>query len=139
MLIEAVLTGENVTAWGRELRKAVDDPNNCTKIAAFVVHVIDSAHKDRDHNHAPMLVHGIVENSEYDTPKFHAWAESEDTVIDLTLPPPARFPPKDDYHRIKRIETTRRYSSEGISINVIRYGHYGPWDDEAFADDLLFG
>lgn len=85
-----------------------------------------------------MLVHGIVENSEYDTPKFHTWAEIEDTVVDLTLPPPVRFVLKARYDTLEGIETTRRYSSEEISINSIRYGHYGPWDDQAFADRSLF-
>ena len=137
-LIKAVVAGKIDTAWGKELRKAVDEANNCAKIAAFVAHVIYAAQQDGDHDPAPMLVHGIVETSPYDAPKFHAWAEVEEIVIDLTLPPPVQFTSKDHYYALKGIETTRRYSSEDISINLVRHGHYGPWDDEAFPAQSLF-
>jgi hypothetical protein len=137
-LIQAVLAGEIETAWGKELREALDEPHNCTKIAAYAVHVIDSANLEEESARTPMLVHGIVENSEFDVPKFHAWAEVGDTVIDLTLPSLVHFASKDQYYALKGIETTRRYTAEEVSINLIRFGHYGPWDDEAFADQSLF-
>ena len=99
-LIETVLAGDLNTKWGEELREAVGDPYNCTRIAFYVVLMIEDARHVGEHKPVPVLVHGIIEKSQHDAPKFHAWAEVEDTVFDLTLLPPERFSSKDRFEHV---------------------------------------
>ena len=79
------------------------------------------------------LCHGLVHPTDgpvKDILHGHAWLEVGDTVFDLSNGRSMAVP-KDVYYTIGRIEADKviRYTREECIDNVLKYGHYGPWDE----------
>ena len=75
------------------------------------------------------LVHGIVtgqgaiEGIQYN----HAWVEEGNNVIDKTV---NLTIPIIIYYAIGNIKLVKKYSFKETIENALRYGTYGPWDEE---------
>lgn len=71
------------------------------------------------------LCHGTVTNAAGDEVK-HCWLEHNGYAYDFSNGNRFEFP-SDEYHEITKARDVTRYTSEEISVNVIKYRHYGPW------------
>lgn len=74
------------------------------------------------------LVHGTINGIRWtgkDIDNPHAWIEENGEVYDPVWE--KRFP-QEYYYDIMQAKVIEKYDSEQSSINMLRYGHWGPWD-----------
>ena len=71
------------------------------------------------------LCHGTVTNAA-GAAVDHCWLEHNGFAYDFSNGNRFEFP-ADEYRRMTKAKNITSYTSEEISINIIRHGHYGPW------------
>lgn len=76
--------------------------------------------------HGVVCGQGPISGVEY----THAWVEDGDTVIDNTQKNPEnKVMDKMFYYAVGNIHDVRRYSYKEMLENLVKYEHYGPWDE----------
>ena len=72
------------------------------------------------------LIHGSIsyKGSERNN---HAWVEYDNIVFDPVL---GKEFPKDYYYSIFNVIEIERYSHEDVMKTMLRYNHWGPWNEQ---------
>jgi len=73
------------------------------------------------------LVHGEVFSPTYNEYIGHAWVEINDTVFDSSV---GMVGPLEGYYDYGKIKKFRKYTAEEMVDKLLKYGHYGPWEEE---------
>lgn len=87
-----------------------------------------------------LLVHGWVYNSLIGKYMAHAWVEENETIVhDLSQDKGARTLPRSEFYKLAETDQLqiRRYSLEQVLEYGKSTGHYGPWDEELFAQEFM--
>jgi len=81
-----------------------------------------------------VLVHGIVTGQGVlnGIKYVHAWAECNEEVIDLTAPVNLQRLPREVYYALGHVEYTKKYGHEEIVNNLLKFKHYGPWEQKFY-------
>jgi len=81
------------------------------------------------------LIHGLVNGNN------HAWVETTKSIPDNTTgneypidivfdPVLGKEYPKEYYYKKLNAQVIKQYSQEEVMKTMIRYNHWGPWNDE---------
>lgn len=97
-------------------------PGDCYEANARFLH--DNV--DEDELDAWRLCHGTVTNGRGEH-IGHCWLESGGFAYDFSNGNAFRLDVS-EYRRLTSARDISVYTSEEVSVNVIRHGHYGPWD-----------
>jgi hypothetical protein len=72
-----------------------------------------------------LVCHGTVTNASGNSIE-HCWLEHNGYAYDFSNGNRFEFP-VDEFRQITKARDITTYTSEEISVNVIKHGHYGPW------------
>jgi hypothetical protein len=82
-------------------------------------------HVEREEEAEWVLCHGTVTNPAGES-IGHCWLERHGTAFDFANGRQLAYR-ADEYRRVVKALDVRVYTPEEVSINIIRHGHYGPW------------
>jgi hypothetical protein len=80
---------------------------------------------DKDQQDDWILCHGTVTNAAGNEIE-HCWLEHNGFAYDFSNGNRFEFPVS-EFRKITKARHVTVYSSEEVSVNVIRHGHFGPW------------
>jgi len=86
-----------------------------------------------------LLVHGWVYNSLIGKYMAHAWVEENETLVhDLSQDKGARTLARSEFYNLAETDQLqiRRYNLEQVLEFGKSTGHYGPWDEDLFAQEF---
>lgn len=79
-------------------------------------------------NENAKLIHGIITNKTGDGKTWnHAWVEYDNKVLDLVIGEEFE---KEVYYNFYIPQIIERYSHEDVMKTMLRYNHWGPWNEQ---------
>lgn len=81
---------------------------------------------EREEEAGWVLCHGTVTNRAGES-IGHCWLEHDGKAFDLANGRRLTIA-ADEYRKVVKARDVRTYTPEEVSINVLKHGHYGPWE-----------
>lgn len=72
-----------------------------------------------------LVCHGTVTNAAGRTIE-HCWLEHNGNAYDFSNGNRFEFP-ADEFRQMTKARNITTYTSEQVSVNIVKHGHFGPW------------